>query len=70
MLGMDSIEGTVLEKRIDEVLSMGAEKNRVYKPRLGGSNKNLKNFTREQIAYCKQVNEELFHVFGYAKDER
>lgn len=70
VLGMDTLEGTVLETRIEEILSMGSEKNRVYKPRSGGSNKNLKNFTREQIAYCKEVNEELFHVFGYAKDER
>jgi hypothetical protein len=27
ILGMDSIEGTVIEHRIEEVLAMGAKKN-------------------------------------------
>jgi hypothetical protein len=40
ILGMETLEGTVIEKRIEEILAMGSEKNRAYKPRSGGSNKN------------------------------
>jgi hypothetical protein len=40
----------------------------VYKPRSGGINKNLKNYTPEQLEYAKNYNEELLHIFGYADD--
>ena len=33
ILGMDSIEGTIIERRIDEVMSWSAERNQSYKPR-------------------------------------
>ena len=45
---------------------MGSKKNQAYKPRLGTSNKNLKNYRDEQLEYTKKVNEEVFHIFGYA----
>lgn len=45
ILGMESTEGTVLEQRIEDVLAMGKEANQTYKPRSGGSNKNLINYT-------------------------
>jgi hypothetical protein len=47
ILGMDSIEGTVLEQRIEDVVSMGSASTQIYKPRSGGSNKNLMNYTPE-----------------------
>ena len=69
ILGMDSIEGTVIEQRIEDVLAMGKASSQVYKPRSGGSNKNMQNYTAEQIEYQKSVNEELIHFFGYCKDD-
>ena len=47
---MESVEGTVIEHRIDEVMAWSAEKNRAYKPRKieqKGINKNLKHFKKE-----------------------
>lgn len=41
ILGLDSLEGTVIEQRIEDVIKMGSASNQVYKPRSGGSNKNL-----------------------------
>ena len=45
------------------------EKNQSYKPRQGGTNKNLKNYTPEQFEHMKQANEEIFHILGYVKTE-
>ena len=69
ILGMDSLDGTVIEQRIKDVLAMGAKKNSVYKPRQGGTNRNAKNYLPEQIEFTKHYNEDLFHIFGYVKDE-
>ena len=33
ILGVESIEGTVMEQRIEEVIAMGNKKNTAYKPR-------------------------------------
>ena len=70
ILGLHSLEGTVIEKRIEEVMAMGSKRNQTYKPRQGGTNRNLKNYTPEQLEYTKAYNEELFHMFGYVKDEQ
>ena len=69
ILGMDDLEGTVIERRIQDVMRMGAKKNQTYKPRQGGTNRNLKNYVPEQIEYTKNYNEDLFHIFGYVKDD-
>lgn len=69
ILGMESIEGTVIERRIKDVMAMGAKKNQTYKPRQGGTNRNLNNYSSAQIEYTKNHNEEFFHTFGYVKDE-
>ena len=69
ILGMDDIEGTVIEQRIKDVMAMGAKKNQTYKPRQGGTNKNMKNYLPEQIEFTKAYNEDIFHIFGYVKDE-
>jgi len=69
VLGLEDSEitGTVLEKRIEEVLAMGAKSTQVYKPRQSskGANKNLKHYTEEMIAYAKEKAGDLLHVFGY-----
>ena len=69
ILGVESIEGTVVEQRIKDVLAMGKKKVQTYKPRQGGTNKNLANYLPEQIEFTKRYNEELFHIFGYVKDD-
>ena len=67
---MESTEGTVLEKRIDEVLGWAPEKHRTY-----NINKKTKkvsqheNYTQEMYDYAAKVNEEVFHIFGYAKND-
>ena len=48
---------------------MGAKKSQAYKPRQGGTNRNAKNYLPEQIEFTKNYNEDLFHIFGYVKDE-
>lgn len=69
VLGMtdSEITGTVLERRIEEVLAMGAKATQVYKPRQGSNagSKNLKHYTDEMIAYAKEKAGDLLHVFGY-----
>ena len=47
---------------------MGKEASQVYTPRSGGSNKNLKNYSQEQLDFQKKTNEDLLHVFGYVED--
>ena len=69
ILGMDNLDGTVIEQRIKDVMAMGAKKNSAYKPRVGGTNRNAKNYLPEQIEFTKNYNEDLFHIFGYVKDE-
>ena len=50
-------------------MAMGAKKNSAYKPRQGGTNRNAGNYLPEQIDYTKHYNEDLFHIFGYVKDD-
>lgn len=69
ILNMDDIEGSVVEQRITDVMGMGAKKNQTYKPRTGGTNRNMHNFLPEQLDYTKTTNEEIFHTFGYVKDD-
>jgi len=47
---------------------MGKSANQAYKPRSGGSNKNLMNYTEEQLKYQYHTNEDLLHFFGYVED--
>jgi len=49
ILGMETIEGTVIEKRIQDVMGMSAKAQQVYKPRSGGVNKNIDKFTKEML---------------------
>jgi hypothetical protein len=45
VLGIPSLEGTVMEARIDEIINGGTKENVLYKPRSGGMNKNKHNYT-------------------------
>ena len=65
---MDDLSGTVIEQRIEDVLSLGASATQSYKPRNGGMNKNLGNYTKEQIEHVYEKSEKLLHFFGYVKN--
>ena len=69
ILDIDDLDGTVIEQRIKDVMAMGAKRNTAYKPRQGGANRNAKNYLPEQVEFTKNYNEDLFHIFGYVKDE-
>ena len=64
---VDDVTGTVAEKRIDEVLAMGAKSTQIYKPRQSGVNKNLVHYDKEMIDYASQKCSDLLHFFGYAE---
>ena len=72
VLGLESIEGTVIEHRINEVLNWDPSKNQGYTPRTKGKRKNDKTqyFTDEMIEYSTTLNENMNYIFGYAKDDR
>jgi hypothetical protein len=48
--GVESIEGTYLEKRLKKVLDMGSSATMAYKPRKAGMNKNLDLYSPELLA--------------------
>jgi hypothetical protein len=50
-LGVPSIEGTIIERRILETINSGSSGNTLYKPRSGGGgiNKNLARYSADQI---------------------
>jgi hypothetical protein len=69
VLGMtdQDINGTVIERRIEEVLAMGSKSTQVYKPRAAGleGNKNMKHYSDDMIAYATEKAGNLLHIFGY-----
>ena len=67
---MESLDGTVIERRIDDVLDMGKTASQAYKPRLAGANKNVKNYTNEMYQKVKKTNSDIHHIFGYVNDEK
>ena len=66
--GRESIEGTVLKKRLEQLVANqgGAV---VYKPKNVGYNKNLHKYSPEILEYIKQVLRPLLIYFGYVKVE-
>ena len=70
VLGMEDVEGTVLEKRIEETLKGDPSKNKTYTSKKSTGVANMAQYTQEMLDYSAKVNEEVFHIFGYAKDDR
>ena len=66
MLGVKSIEGTYIEKRISTNLKEMSS-GQVYAPRSGKVNGNLKYFNKEQYEYVKKECRDFILFFGYAK---
>lgn len=67
-LGVSSIEGTVIERRIIEAVEGGSSKNMLYKPRSGGMNKNRGRYNDVQMDYIMNHCAEPLSVFGYTND--
>ena len=70
ILGIESVEGTVMEHRVKEVMGWDPSKHRGYKPRNEGKGTNYEHFEPEMIKRMADKNEDIFHIFGYAKDDR
>ena len=70
ILGIESVEGTVMEHRVKEVMGWDPSKHRGYKPRNEGKGDNYEHFEPEMIQRMADKNEDIFHIFGYAKDDR
>ena len=55
MLGVPSVEGTVLQKRIKDVVGKGAGVSQVYKPKNNKLNSNAHRFNEELMVYMKET---------------
>lgn len=47
IFGVDSIKGTFIERRIEEVVAEGGKANTVYTPRTGNMNTNYAKYSQE-----------------------
>lgn len=65
ILNVESIEGTVIQKRIREVIGMGHEASVSYKPKGIGINKNADKFNEKLMAHVMKELEEFNYFFGY-----
>lgn len=70
IFGVESIEGTCIEKRMDDILG-GGKAGFIYKPRSGkiNLNSNQKYYSPEQLTYVLKMCKEYINFFGYAKVE-
>ena len=70
IMGVENIEGTYIEKRIEDVLN-GSNAGFIYKPRSGkiNLNTNEKYFSEAQKKYVLRACRELLNYFGYTKIE-
>ena len=66
-LAVDTLEGTVIERRIDLLLEQknAGKKVELYKPRESGVNKNAYRYSEEQLAWIKETLDPLLRFFGY-----
>lgn len=74
ILGLeDGLQGTIIEKRIKDVIHNG-KKNFLYKPRTDKSsskgNKHANTISEEQMQKLRKELEYYMHFWGYAVDER
>lgn len=70
IMGVESIEGTYLEKRVNDVLE-NKDAGMIYKPRSGkiNLNTNQKYYNDEMRAYVMKNCKEYINFFGYTKIE-
>ena len=69
MLNTNDLEGSNAERRIKEVISMGAKATETYqlKDTTRKFNNNAKLYSEDQMAWIKDSFKEWLHYFGYAK---
>lgn len=65
LLNVTSIEGTVIQKRIEEVVNEGHQASVSYVPKDLGLDINHHRFTDDQINYAKEQLGDFIHYFGY-----
>ena len=68
-LGESDLSGTNAERRVKEVIAMGAQATVTYqlKDTTRKCNNNIKMYTEEQKEWIKEEFKEMMHYFGYAK---
>jgi hypothetical protein len=68
LLDVDSIEGTNAERRLDQIMAMGADAAKSYatKQTTGKFNAHRSKYTDSQIDRIRERNAELLYYFGYA----
>ena len=68
---MEDIEGTNIERRIGEVIAMGANASRVYqtKASTGTFNTHAHRYTKEQMDLMTHEMADLLYFFGYSNFE-
>lgn len=69
MLGVKTIEGTILERKIAQVCGQDQSKNKVYqlKPTTGQFYAKATFYSPEQINNIQNTCRDYLHFFGYAK---
>ena len=67
LLEMDDLSGTNAERRIKEVIALGAKATQTYtlKKDTGKFNVNAARYTDAQIEFIKEANANLLYFFGY-----
>ena len=67
LLDLDSLDGTNIERRIKEVVSLGEQSAMLYKLKSTTLrfNSNKVAYTQSQIDYIKETNRDFIHRFGY-----
>ena len=68
-LGEVDLTGTNAERRVKEVIAMGAQATVTYqlKDTTRKCNNNIKMYTEEQKEWIREEFKEMLHYFGYAK---
>ena len=67
-LNIEDLEGTFIEKRIQEVLiTQGKRAGISYKPRNGQFGNNTTYYSNDQIEYIKKIAEQYLYYFGYVE---
>lgn len=70
LMGVDSIQGTLLESRIQEICNKGHKGHEVYTLKAGAGQlyRNLKMYTDEQLKRVATASRDNFYFFDYVKN--
>jgi hypothetical protein len=69
LLNLKSIEGTIVQKRIEKMLDQKYGAKMYYKPQTVGLNKNINRWNKDQLENLKAVAPENLFFFGYANHD-